>query len=678
MASSKSKKHAKVVPDYVTLNKDGKPVWEPGLRAEVTSRRKPQIRRERPETEEAPVSCDLKNTLKLTPSERATWLDKALSAIPKGKAKAQEVFDIVTHRKFASGVPEELGQQMLKQVKESLVFFSDKQQHNIAKSKLVREFKPSDPNRKRSRRTDSDDEASKSSDDELAPSSRRPERGGGREGPCWLRYLDIAMLDLTTSPTLSAMVQNEPGTSFSTPARLPVPQRLALGEIVAAGSEAGCGRPSANHGSLLSSEPRLGLPMCVVAVVAAGGFLKSSAVRRRWRGLARLRHSRSGIARLAATKEQEDTTLSPFKLQQMFQDAQRRNDLVMDCKGYNKKEYQDEAAAIREASNDPNLWDDQRKGTEIMDKFKTFEDFDNKVAFLKTTAEDMKMALEFAKAEVLAEDVETWMLEAKTAHDKWVEAIDKLETEVLLSGKFDALDAEISIFAGAGGDEACDWVEMLERMYIGFGAKQGWTVERVDGTPGDTLGMSLVKLRLEGEFAYGKLRGEHGTHRLVRMWNGKRQTTFSGVEVTPIIPEDQLAQISLDEKDLEFDYFRCGGPGGQNVNKVASGVRAIHKATGVTVRCTQERTQPQNKSIAIRLVKEKLLAIQEQQRASEFGEIRGDRVVAEFGTQVRNYTLAPYTMVKDSRTSHERTDVQNVLSGDLTSLIDAYLRKSSV
>mmetsp|Transcript_33385 Transcript_33385/g.85074 ORF Transcript_33385/g.85074 Transcript_33385/m.85074 type:complete len:441 (-) Transcript_33385:93-1415(-) len=181
MASSKSKKHAKVVPDYVTLNKDGKPVWEPGLRAEVTSRRKPQIRRERPETEEAPVSCDLKNTLKLTPSERATWLDKALSAIPKGKAKAQEVFDIVTHRKFASGVPEELGQQMLKQVKESLVFFSDKQQHNIAKSKLVREFKPSDPNRKRSRRTDSDDEASKSSDDELAPSSRRPERGGGRE-----------------------------------------------------------------------------------------------------------------------------------------------------------------------------------------------------------------------------------------------------------------------------------------------------------------------------------------------------------------------------------------------------------------------------------------------------------------------------------------------------------------
>jgi len=180
--SSRSKKDGGAKPNYVTLNKDGKPVWEPGLRAEITARRQPRVQRKQDEGDQGPVSCDLKATLKHPPDGRAAWLDKALAAIPKGKAKAQEVFDIITHRKFVSGVPEDLGQAMLKQVKESLMFFTEKQQLNIAKSKLVRDFKPVDPNRRRRRQDDDSSDGGRSSDEDAAfRPSRRAFAEGDRE-----------------------------------------------------------------------------------------------------------------------------------------------------------------------------------------------------------------------------------------------------------------------------------------------------------------------------------------------------------------------------------------------------------------------------------------------------------------------------------------------------------------
>jgi len=259
-------------------------------------------------------------------------------------------------------------------------------------------------------------------------------------------------------------------------------------------------------------------------------------------------------------------------------------------------------------------------------------------------------------------------------HEAWVSALDKMERAVLMSGEFDELGCELRIFAGAGGDEACDWVSMLERMYSGFSQSQGWRFERLDFEPGASLGMKSVEASIEGAFAYGMLRTEQGTHRLVRVWNGKRQTTFAGVEVIPTLPEDRIDEIDVPESDLEFSFFRAGGKGGQNVNKVETACRIKHVPTGLTQECREERSQLTNKSRALARLKAKLVAVMQQQRLERVDAIRGDLVEAQWGAQIRNYVLQPYTMVKDTRSGHERTDAKKVLDGDLGSHVDALLR----
>uniref|UniRef100_A0A7S2HB90 Prokaryotic-type class I peptide chain release factors domain-containing protein n=1 Tax=Alexandrium andersonii TaxID=327968 RepID=A0A7S2HB90_9DINO len=285
----------------------------------------------------------------------------------------------------------------------------------------------------------------------------------------------------------------------------------------------------------------------------------------------------------------------------------------------------------------------------------------------------MAAALEMA-AEESPEDAAILLQEAANLHEQWVEGITQMEIEVLMSGSYDSAGCQISIFAGAGGDEACDWVTMLERMYTNFSQEKGWKIKRVDFTPGDAIGMKSVDLEIEGEYVYGLMKGEQGTHRLVRVWNGKRQTTFAGVEVMPCLEDDSVARVELNDSDLNFSYFRAGGKGGQNVNKVETGVRIEHVPTGITVKCTEERTRGFNQTKALKKLKEKLLAVAEQQKADELSAIKGDLVAAQWGAQVRNYVLQPYTMVKDLRSGHERGDADRVLQGDLGSHIDAYLR----
>lgn len=334
-----------------------------------------------------------------------------------------------------------------------------------------------------------------------------------------------------------------------------------------------------------------------------------------------------------------------------------------------------EVEVLEKESAAPDFWDDMENSQKVMQKIGSLKAKVTGYESLRSDYEDALVMIELAD-----EEGDLSLLDDCTASVKDIETrVEDMTLSTLLSGEFDGKNALLTFHAGAGGTEAQDWAEMLFRMYNRWGERHGYKVSTLDYLDGDVAGIKSATILVEGENAYGYLKGEMGIHRLVRVSpfdsSGRRHTSFASVEVMPEIDDD--VNVEIREEDIKMDVYRASGAGGQKVNKTSSAVRLTHIPTGIVVNCQIERSQHQNREVAMRMLKSKLVEIKERENLERIEDIKGDQKEIAWGSQIRSYVFMPYTLAKDHRTGFEMGNITAVMDGDIDGFINAYLKQKS-